>query len=223
MQSDGDNIWVILWGRNIEDEGKRCLTRACWASRSLVLSSLSLASFSCLRSGNFSIFVLFRRLTMGFSRFSTCIRFTFVNVSDLDDEKKKKKKPRAYLSLILESDLSNSHTAILLQVGPRRINDRDVILFVAYDKVSKTSSSSWGLSSLSQFLHNRTKQEQEKTPEKTFTSKKKISKQHTHRHGTQITTHTNVPSILFAFVNCAQSTIRSLSMVSQSWPSGSRT
>lgn len=38
---------------------------------------------------------------------------------------------RTYHFLIMESNLSHSHTPILLQITPRRVDDRDVILFIA--------------------------------------------------------------------------------------------
>ena len=43
-------------------------TFSCCAMRSIFLNSLSLSSFSCLKSGCFSTLVLFKRLTIAFSR-----------------------------------------------------------------------------------------------------------------------------------------------------------
>lgn len=37
----------------------------------------------------------------------------------------------AYLALILEAYLTNCHTAIFLEIGPRRVNDSDVVLLIA--------------------------------------------------------------------------------------------
>lgn len=42
---------------------------------------------------------------------------------------------RAYLSLILEPNLTHGHTPIFLQVTPRRVHNRDVIFLVALDTV----------------------------------------------------------------------------------------
>jgi hypothetical protein len=41
----------------------------------------------------------------------------------------------AYLSLILESDLTHSHTSVFLQVTPRRVYNRDIVFLVALDTV----------------------------------------------------------------------------------------
>jgi len=39
------------------------------------------------------------------------------------------------LARVLEADLADGHTAILLEVRPRRVDDGDVILLVALDRV----------------------------------------------------------------------------------------
>lgn len=38
----------------------------------------------------------------------------------------------AYLAMVLEANLADLHAAILLQVRPRGVNDRNVVLLVAY-------------------------------------------------------------------------------------------
>lgn len=53
------------------------LTRACCDARSFCRSSLLRSSLSCCRLGNFSTLVLFNRLTIGFSRWVTCIFLTY--------------------------------------------------------------------------------------------------------------------------------------------------
>lgn len=52
-------------------------TLASCAAWSFLRSSRRWSSFSCLRSGYFSTFVLLRRLTMGFSRWGTSILLTW--------------------------------------------------------------------------------------------------------------------------------------------------
>lgn len=39
------------------------------------------------------------------------------------------------LALVLEADLAGGHAAILLQVGPGRVDDGDVVFLVALDRV----------------------------------------------------------------------------------------
>lgn len=39
------------------------------------------------------------------------------------------------LALVLEADLAHGHAAVLLKVGPRRVDDGDVVLLVALDRV----------------------------------------------------------------------------------------
>lgn len=52
----------------------------CWCKAwSRFLSSLSLSSFSCLRSGVLSSLVLFKRLTIGFSRWGIRIFLTYIS------------------------------------------------------------------------------------------------------------------------------------------------
>lgn len=38
----------------------------------------------------------------------------------------------AYLAMVLEANLANLHAAVLLQVRPRGVNDRNVVFLVAY-------------------------------------------------------------------------------------------
>ena len=109
-------------------------TRTCCASRSLLLSSFDRFSFSMARSGYFSSFVLLRRFTIGFSRFSTCIRFTCVVVNDFRSTFHREKSSN--LSLIFETNLSHCHAAVLLQVRPWRVHDSDVIFLVPCGSVS---------------------------------------------------------------------------------------
>ena len=62
----------VVWRKKLES----IHTLACRAPWSRFLNSARLASRSSLRSGNFSTLVLLRRLTIGFSRCSTCMRLT---------------------------------------------------------------------------------------------------------------------------------------------------
>lgn len=39
------------------------------------------------------------------------------------------------LAMVLEADLPDGHAAVLLEVGPRRVDDGDVVLLVALDRV----------------------------------------------------------------------------------------
>ena len=45
-----------------------------------------------------------------------------------------------YLLLIIEAHLARCHTGILVQVGPGRVDDRHIILFVAYRFPSSSST-----------------------------------------------------------------------------------
>lgn len=38
-----------------------------------------------------------------------------------------------YFFLVFESDLSNSHAAVFLEIGPRRINNRDIVFLIPYE------------------------------------------------------------------------------------------
>lgn len=106
------------------------LTRNCWAAWSFLRSSLSRSSFSCRRSGCFSSLVLLRRLTMTLSRWGITRRLTcamsvgFIQVVRREDQ--------GYLFVVLEAHLAHSHAAVLFEVGPWRVDDGDVVLFVAW-------------------------------------------------------------------------------------------
>ena len=66
---------------------------------------------------------------MGFSRFSTCMRLTCSSVRLVGTDLK-----HVYytdLPLVLESNLTDGHTAVLLQVRPWRVYDSDVVFLVA--------------------------------------------------------------------------------------------
>ena len=39
------------------------------------------------------------------------------------------------LLVVMKADLTGGHTAVLLQVGPRRVDDGDIVLLVALDRV----------------------------------------------------------------------------------------
>jgi len=43
------------------------------------------------------------------------------------------KEVETYLALVLEADLADVHAAVLFEVGPWRVDDGDVVLFVACD------------------------------------------------------------------------------------------
>jgi len=46
-------------------------------------------------------------------------------------EKKSKKKKKQYLFGVLEAYLTDGHTTVLLQVGPWRVDDCDVVFLIA--------------------------------------------------------------------------------------------
>jgi len=165
-------------------------------ARSRNRSSFCRSSRSCRKSGCFSTLVLLSRLTIGFSRCTTCIRLTYHEVSceiNMAGE-------TTHLPLIFKAYLSYGHTTIFFQIRPWRIHNRDVVLLVTYKPVNLCACSytiihsnlfeSW------QFLQGFTK----------FEGYMK-----------------NIPSILFALVNCAQSFNNASGIFSQFSPSGSRT
>ena len=40
-----------------------------------------------------------------------------------------------HLALVVEADLSGDHAAVFLEIGPWRIDDGDVVLLVALDRI----------------------------------------------------------------------------------------
>jgi hypothetical protein len=45
------------------------------------------------------------------------------------------KNIQTYLLVILEANLANSHTSVLLQIAPWRVDDCDVVLLVSYPAI----------------------------------------------------------------------------------------
>lgn len=42
-------------------------------------------------------------------------------------------KPSIYLLVIVESDLASIHAFCFLEIGPRRVDNGDIVLLVSYD------------------------------------------------------------------------------------------
>lgn len=89
---------------------------------------------------------------MGFSRCGTSTRLTcgqtdlvrrtgrFLKYEEnlhrregVEREGRRMKEVETYLALVLEADLADVHAAVLFEVGPWRVDDGDVVLFVACD------------------------------------------------------------------------------------------
>jgi len=51
----------------------------------------------------------------------------------VEREGRRMKEVETYLALVLEADLADVHAAVLFEVGPWRVDDGDVVLFVACD------------------------------------------------------------------------------------------
>lgn len=103
------------------------------------LSSRSLCSLSNLRSGFFSTFVLFKRLTISLIRFSTLIfltcKFTSHTWVTWSLFEKKVNRKQCNLFFPMESYLTNFHSRCFFQIGPHGINNINIVHLVSLDTI----------------------------------------------------------------------------------------
>ena len=112
--------------------------------------------------------------------------------------------------LIVEPNLSHRHRPVLLQVRPRRVDNRHIVPLVPY---TRHITSATLTSNVLEQDHTATSN---KHPRASLYSRRcsALNKQRKSR--------TKVPSIEFALVNCAQSSTSSVGKLSHACPSWSR-